>query len=67
MRREVIDGAAADMGKGRINITKGGDFHFSSNPLLFHNMKIDTKHEKKCENFLRCITGAFGQFLVSLL
>lgn len=29
MGREVIDGAAADMGKGRINITKTGDFDFS--------------------------------------
>lgn len=29
MGREVIDGAATDMGKGRINITKRGDFHFS--------------------------------------
>lgn len=45
--REVLDGAAADMGKGRINITKRGDFHFS----FFLNMTIDTKHDKKCENF----------------
>lgn len=41
MGREVVDGAAADMGKGRINITKRGDFHFS-----FFNMTIDTTHEK---------------------
>lgn len=42
---EVKDGAAADMGKGRINITKKGDFHFSVKaPYLI--MKMDAKIEK---------------------
>lgn len=36
------------MGKGRINITKKGDFHFSfKGPPFFLTMRMDTKKEKR--------------------